>query len=63
MRKTLLNVGMNDLVEKFGMLRVEKCRTSELRSNDATVLIENMHAKHAGKFINDLGLGLVKRLS
>ena len=44
------------------MLRVAKCRTSELRSNDAATLIENMHAKRAGKFLNDLGLGLVKRL-
>lgn len=51
---------MNDLVEKFGMLRVAKCRMSELGSNDAAVLIENMHAKRAGKFVNDLGLGLVE---
>ena len=45
------------------MLRVAKCKTSELRSNDAAVLIENMHAKRAGELVNNLGLGLVERLS
>ena len=44
------------------MLRVAKCRMSELGSNNAAVLIKNMHAKRTGKFVDDLGLGLVKRL-
>ena len=54
---------MNDLVEKLGVFGITKCGTSELRSNDAAVLIENMHTERAGKLVDDLGLGLVKRLS